>query len=74
MTYPTPRLRCIRPGEKFILRGEAKLRTLIETDRHHGYYKDGYASLCHLLDPTTLEWGPDGWRPKRRHKPEATER
>lgn len=66
MTYPTPRLRCIRPGEKFILRGEAKLRTLINTDRHHGYFEGGFASLCHVLDPVNLEWTSTGWRHESR--------
>lgn len=73
MTLPLPRLRAIRNGETFILRGETKLRTLIETDRHHGYYKDGYASLCHPLDSATLVWGRDGWRTKPRAQPEAQE-
>lgn len=68
MTYPTPRLRCIRPGEKFILRGEAKLRTLINTDRHHGYFEGGFASLCHELDRSSLVWSAGGWRPESRRE------
>lgn len=68
MTYPLPRLRCIRPGETFILRGETKLRTLIETDRHHGYFTDGYASLCHPLNPANLVWDSDGWQPESRSR------
>lgn len=66
MTYPLPRLRAIKPGEQFILRGETKLRTLIETDRHHGYFRDGYASLCHPLNPVGMTWDSCGWRPASR--------
>lgn len=71
MTYPLPRLRCIRPGESFILRGETRLRTLIETDDRYGYHEDGYASLCHQLSPEALVWAAGGWQPELRRKYET---
>lgn len=68
MTLPLPRLRSIKPGEHFILRGETTLRRLIETDRHYGYFTDGRASLCHELNPATLVWAAGGWQPESRNE------
>lgn len=62
MSLPLPRLRCIKTGERFTLRGETRPRVLIETDRHYGYFTDGRASLCDPLNPATLAWAAGGWR------------
>lgn len=56
---------------KIILRGETRLRTLIETDDRYGYHEDGYASLCHQLSPETLVWAAGGWQPELRRKYET---
>lgn len=66
MNLPTPRLRAIKLGEPFTLRGETKPRVLIETDRRYGYFTNGRASLCHPLSPATLKWAAGGWRTESR--------
>lgn len=72
MNLPVPRLRAILIGQQFTLKGEDRTRTLLETDRKYGHFKNGRASLCHELSPVNLEWAAGGWRVEMRESNEES--
>lgn len=61
---PLPRLRHIEPGQIFTLKHDPVPRVLLHKTGHHGHFNNGYASLCHELDPSCMVWGENGWRAK----------
>lgn len=61
---PVPRLHHIQPGQIFTLKHDPVPRVLLHKTGRHGHFNNGYASLCHELDPSCMVWGENGWRAK----------
>lgn len=59
---PLPRLRHIEPGQFFTLIHESTPRLLIYKSSKHGYFNEGYASLCHEVRAEGMKFGEGGWR------------